>query len=63
MLKKGDPKDHIIEAAKNLFKSKRPEGWTIKRHLEQPFINCTTEYEKRVCGSVAKLIETQGEGE
>lgn len=44
----------IADAASKWWRSKRPIGWRLKKHLETPAINTTTLTERRVALAVAK---------
>lgn len=49
--------DTLVGAAKNWWKSHRPTGWTVGRHLQDPFVNNGTGEEgKQLLGAIAKVV-------
>jgi len=53
--------DILVGAAKNWWSLLRPEGWTIDRHIKEPFINTNGKHEKQLAGAVAKVVQEQRE--
>jgi len=45
----------LFEAAVKWWESKRPDGWTLERHLKNPTVN-RSGAEERLAKEVAKII-------
>ncbi len=51
--------DIVIGAVKHWWRTKRPAGWTVRRHIDEPFINTTNEGEKQLAGAISFLIKQE----
>jgi len=38
------------------WKAKRPIGWSLERHLENPVVNCITDIENALARKVAVVV-------
>ena len=47
----------LQRAARAWWSGRRPIGWSLKRHLLDPTINCTDDYEKLIAKVVAQTYK------
>lgn len=49
----------LAEAAFQWFADRRPHGWTLERHLEDPEYGCTLLFDRRLAQAVAADIKSR----
>jgi hypothetical protein len=53
--------NRVIKASCEFWLSRRPVGWTLEQHLENPTINAhDTESTKKLCAIVGDFLRTHG---
>jgi hypothetical protein len=53
-----DQFEEIADAAYNWWLRKRPCDFTLKNHLNNPIVNCTTDAESALANAVARGVRT-----
>jgi hypothetical protein len=52
-------KARVLKAAERWFAGRRPIGWSLALHLEQPQVNVATDNDKALATAVATLLREQ----